>query len=154
MSINFTEDQQRRLIRLYRVDPMKGITYDEIIDKYIFFLEDYLKSNPTDFSNPDYLYSFNGGFYFLLQNVLVDDKTEDVPIMEDVKNIAYKVQNGGYASLTHYEKLLHLLTQVQQRMNKMPFTVKGARANVSDMSYLVQCVYQTEKTMDASKQLS
>lgn len=148
MSVDFTEDQKRRLINLYKINNANDIKYEDVLNKYILFLETYLSSSPQEFMNPDYLYSFNGGCYWLLQNVLVDDKTKKVPLADNMKNVNWKIQSGQYSSLTHSEKLLYLLTQIQQRINQMPSVISDVRLNVSDMSYLVGCVYQTEQKME------
>lgn len=148
MSINFTPDQQRRLKNLYH----NGTDYTQVMDQYISFLENLLRADMSEFANPDYLYSFNAGVSFLLGDVLIDDKTQTVPIMESMNGVSWKIQNGQYAFLSRYEKLLFLLTQLQQKTNQLPNDSLDARMNLSDMSYLVGCVYQTEKSFEMPKQ--
>ncbi len=152
MSVNFTEDQKRRLITLYNVNSASDVQYETLLSKYIYFLEKYLASSTEEFQNPDYLFSLNHGFYWLLQDTLVDDKTQTVPVMDDIQGVRWKINNGKYNSLTNYEKLLYLLTQLQDRTNQLSSVREDSRLNLSEMSYLVECVYQTEQKMEMPKQ--
>lgn len=149
MSIQCTEEEKQRLLNLYKVNGTNYINYNDIIEKYINFLDNYLVCFEEQFRNPDYLYSFNMGCYYILQSVLHDDGITRAPLAEDIKNIAWKIQKGEYNSLGYYEKILYLLTQIEQRMNALKIE---DRTNMEDMSYMVQLIYQSEKRKQMQKQ--
>lgn len=149
MSIQFTDEEKQRLLNLYKVNGSNDMNYNNIMEKYINFLDNYLVSFEEQFRDPDYLYSFNMGCYYILQSVLQDDGITKAPLTEDIKNVAWKIQKGEYNSLDYYEKSLYLLTQLEHRMNVLK--IKD-RTNMEDMSYMVQLIYQTEKRRQMPKQ--